>query len=127
MTARATTPTHYLDLCDPSGRWPSRSAPVGWSAVDPPGINFRRPEGLWAFLTLSRNGSIESLRAYVDLAESDFGLLVGLIAADGINGGSGLLDHCQRRHPHLPTAELSLHSSMSSWGKAADFLLRVIR
>ena len=70
----------YLDLGDFSGRAVKIGA-GGWSVVNRPNVHFRRPQGLLALPLPSRNGSIELLRSYVNLTESDFRLLVGWLAA----------------------------------------------
>jgi len=72
--------SYYLDLGDPSGRAVKIGAD-GWSVVDRPGVHFRRPEGLLPLPGPSRDGSIEPLRSYVNLTESDFRLLIGWLAA----------------------------------------------
>ena len=70
----------YIDLGDPSGRAVKIGA-QGWSVVDQTGIHFRRPEGLLPLPIPSQDGSIEPLRLYVNLNDSDFRLLVGWLAA----------------------------------------------
>ena len=71
---------YYLDLGDPSGR-AIIIGPEGWSVVDRPGVHFRRPEGLLALPTPSREGSIELLRPYVNLSDRDFRLMIAWMAA----------------------------------------------
>jgi hypothetical protein len=70
----------YLDLADPSGQ-AVKIGPEGWSVIANPGVNFRRPYGHLPLPTPSREGSIELLRPYVNLTESDFRLLIVWMAA----------------------------------------------
>ena len=70
----------YLDLGDPSGRAVKIDA-NGWSVVDRPGIHFRRPDGMLPLPEPARGGSIEPLRSFVNLNESDFRLLIAWLAA----------------------------------------------
>jgi hypothetical protein len=70
----------YIDLGDSSGR-AIEIGPEGWSVVDRPGAHFRRPEGLLALPTPSREGSIELLRPCVNLSDRDFRLMIGWMAA----------------------------------------------
>ena len=60
---------------------PIMIGPEDWSVVDRPGAHFRRPEGLLALPTPSREGSIELLRPYVNLTDRDFRLLIVWMAA----------------------------------------------
>ena len=80
MTARGAPRPYYLDLGDSSGR-AIKIGPEGWSVVDRPGVHFRRPEGLLALPTPSREGSIELLRPYVNLSDRDFRLMIAWMAA----------------------------------------------
>jgi hypothetical protein len=73
-------PAYYLDLGDTSGR-AIKIAAEGWTVVDRPGAHFRRPAGLLPLPTPGSGGSIELLRPYVNLGDSDFRLLVAWIAA----------------------------------------------
>jgi len=70
----------FLDLADPGGR-AVKIGPDGWSVVDNPPINFRRPEGHLPLPTPSRDGSIELLQPYVNVMDRDFTLLVVWMAA----------------------------------------------
>ncbi len=70
----------FIDLGDSSGR-AVEIGPEGWSVVDRPGAHFRRPEGLMALPTPSREGSIELLRPYVNLSDRDFRLIIAWTAA----------------------------------------------
>ena len=70
----------FIDLGDSSGR-AIAIGPDGWSVVDRPAVHFRRPEGLLALPTPSREGSIELLRPYVNLSDRDFRLMIGWMAA----------------------------------------------
>ncbi len=70
----------FIDLGDSSGR-AIEICLMGWSIVDRPGAHFRRPEGLLALPTPSREGSIELLRSYVNLSDRDFRLMIVWMAA----------------------------------------------
>jgi hypothetical protein len=70
----------YFDLGDASGQAVEIGA-GGWSIVERPVVDFRRPRGLLALPEPSREGSIELLRPYVNLTERDFRLLVVWMAA----------------------------------------------
>ncbi len=72
--------SYYLDLGDASGR-AVKIGPEGWMVVDRPAVHFRRPEGLLALPTPSRQGSIELLRTYVNLSDRDFRLMIAWMAA----------------------------------------------
>jgi len=71
---------YYIDLGDPSGQ-AVHVGPAGWSVVDGPGVPFRRPEGLLALSTPTRDGSVALLRSYVNLSDRDFRLLIAWMAA----------------------------------------------
>ena len=86
-SARKTTGRLYLDLGDSSGRVIKIDA-SGWSIVDRPGVNFKRPQGLLPLPLPSREGSIELLRPFVNVTESDFHLLIGWMAAALAAGGA---------------------------------------
>jgi len=73
-------PPYYLDLGDASGR-AVKIAAEGWSIVERPGAHFRRPDGLLPLPIPGSGGSIELLRPYVNLCDSDFRLLIAWIAA----------------------------------------------
>ncbi|MFI5455552.1 MAG: hypothetical protein ACHRXM_08880 [Isosphaerales bacterium] len=70
----------YLDLADPGGQ-AVKIGPDGWSIVNNPHINFRRPDGHLPLPTPSREGAIELLRPYVNVIDRDFTLLVVWMAA----------------------------------------------
>jgi len=70
----------YLDLGDPLGQ-AVKIGREGWSVVDNPSVHFRRPPGYLPLPAPSRDGSIELLRPYVNLSESDFRLLIVWMAA----------------------------------------------
>ena len=72
----------YVDVGDESGRTIKIGA-AGWSLVEKPPVNFKRPDGLLPLPLPEEGGagSIELLRTYVNLSEADFYLLVGWMAA----------------------------------------------
>jgi len=70
----------YLDLGDPSGQ-AIKIGREGWSVVENPAVHFRRPPGYLPLPAPSRDGSLELLRPYVNLSESDFRLLIVWMAA----------------------------------------------
>ena len=70
---------YYIDLGDASGQAIEIGA-GGWNVVATPGVDFRRPGGLLPLPLPSREGSIELLRPYVNLDESEFRLLVAWMA-----------------------------------------------
>jgi len=70
----------YLDLADPSGQ-AVKIGPDGWSVVNNPHVNFRRPDGHMPLPMPSREGAIELLRPYVNVTDRDFTLLVAWMAA----------------------------------------------
>ena len=70
---------YYLDLGDASGTAVNIGA-GGWSVVDRPPVHFHRPEGSLPLPEPSHEGSIELLRPFVNLAESEFRLLIGWMA-----------------------------------------------
>jgi hypothetical protein len=74
------SPYCWLDLGDASGK-AIRISADGWHVVDRPGVNFRRPAGLLPLPMPVRDGSIEILRRYVNLAEPDFRLLITWLTA----------------------------------------------
>ena len=71
---------HYLDLGDGTGQAVAIGAGT-WSVVDQPGVQFSRPSGLLPLPVPSHDGSIDLLRPFVNLGESDFRLLVAWMAA----------------------------------------------
>ncbi len=71
---------YYIDLGDESGRAVKVSA-RGWIVVDKPAVQFWRPDGMLALPNPSRGGSIDALRPFVNLADTDFKLLVCWLAA----------------------------------------------
>ena len=70
---------YYVDLGDSTGR-AIKIGTEGWLVVDRPEVHFRRPEGLLALPTPSRQGLIERLRSYVNLSDRDFRLLIAWMA-----------------------------------------------
>jgi len=60
----------YIDLGDPGGH-AVKIGREGWSIVDNPPVHFRRPGEYLPLPAPSREGSIELLRPYVNLIESD--------------------------------------------------------
>jgi len=72
--------SYYLDLGDLTGH-AIKICASGWSVVEKPSINFRRPQGLLPLPVPCRDGSIALLRPFVNLVESDFHLLIGWMAA----------------------------------------------
>ena len=71
---------YYLDLGDSTGRAVAVDA-GGWRLVDRPGVDFRRPDDLLPMPAPVRGGSIELLRSYVNLTETDFRLMVAWLTA----------------------------------------------
>jgi hypothetical protein len=72
--------TYYIDLGDSSGEAVA-ICDRGWTVVDRPGVHFRRPAGLVRLPMPARDGSIELLRAYVNLTEPDFRLMIAWLTA----------------------------------------------
>jgi hypothetical protein len=70
----------YLDLADAGGH-AVRMCASGWSVVDRPSVHFNRPQGLLPLPVPGRDGSIELLRPFVNLNDSDFLLLIAWMAA----------------------------------------------
>jgi hypothetical protein len=70
---------YYLDLGDHAGTVIKISA-SGWSIAHDTGIHFARPQGQLPLPMPERDGSIELLREFVNVTESDFHLLVGWMA-----------------------------------------------
>ena len=71
---------YYLDLADPEGR-AVRICASGWSIALRSNVHFRRPHGMLPLPVPSRDGSIELLRPFVNVADSEFQLLIGWMAA----------------------------------------------
>jgi hypothetical protein len=71
---------YYLDLGDSSGQAIKIGA-GGWSLVSQPGAHFRRPRGQLPLPVPIHDGSIELLRPFVNVLESEFRLLVAWMAA----------------------------------------------
>ena len=78
--------------------------------INEPPVPFRRPEGLLPLPEPVRGGSIERLRAYVNLSEQDFRLLVGWLATAPLPDG--------------PYPVLAIHGEQ---GSTKSTLVRVIR
>ena len=101
--------TGYLDLGDSRGQAVKICA-SGWSIVDGSSVNFKRPQGFLPLPLPSRDGSIELLRAFVNLNEVDFRLLIGWMAA--------------AIRPAGPYPILIVHGEQ---GSAKSTLVRVVR
>ena len=71
---------YYLDLGDHTGQAVAVDA-GGWRLVDRPGVDFRRPEDMLPMPAPARGGSIDLLRGYVNLTETDFRLMVAWLTA----------------------------------------------
>ena len=71
--------SYYLDLGDHAGTVIKICA-SGWSIAQETGIHFARPQGQLPLPMPERDGSIELLREFVNVTESDFRLLVGWMA-----------------------------------------------
>jgi hypothetical protein len=71
---------YFIDLGDSSGRAIAIDD-RGWVVVDRPDVHFRRPEGLLPLPVPVRGGSIDRLRSYVNLTETDFRLMVTWLTA----------------------------------------------
>ncbi len=71
---------YYLDLGDAIGQ-AIKFGDGGWSLVTQPGAHFRRPPGQLPLPVPSVDGSIELLRPFVNVVESEFRLLVAWMAA----------------------------------------------
>ena len=71
---------YFLDLGDSLGQ-AIEIGPEGWAVVSNPPVHFRRPDGHLPLPMPSREGSIELLRPYVNLAEPDFRLLIAWMTA----------------------------------------------
>jgi len=72
--------SQYLDLGDAAGR-AIEIRPEGWSIVRRPRVHFRRPEGYLPLPMPQPGGSIDLLRPYVNVGDSDFRLLVAWLTA----------------------------------------------
>jgi hypothetical protein len=72
--------SYFLDLGDATGQAVAIRG-EGWSIAQRPGVHFRRPEGLLALPVPARDGSIELLRKYVNLTETDFRLMIAWLTA----------------------------------------------
>ena len=101
--------TYFLDLGDPSGR-AIQIRVDGWTVVDRPDVHFRRPAGLLPLPLPSRDGSIDLLRPYVNLANGDFRLLVAWLTA--------------ALRPVGPYPILAIHGEQ---GSAKSTLARILR
>ncbi len=100
---------YYIDLGDESGRAIKINAQE-WLVVEQPPVTFRRAQGLLPLPMPVRGGSVGRLRAYVNLGEADFRLLVAWIAS--------------ALQPEGPYPVLALHGEQ---GSAKSTLARVIR
>jgi hypothetical protein len=70
----------YLDLGDEPWRAVEITA-EGWSIISDPPIRFRRPAGMMRLPIPSERGSIDSLKQFLNVSESDFVLLGGWLLA----------------------------------------------
>jgi hypothetical protein len=66
---------YFLDLGDSTGRAVEIRA-TGWTIVDRPPVHFIRPADLLPLPVPTRDGSIDLLRPYVSLPETDFRLMI---------------------------------------------------
>jgi hypothetical protein len=101
--------TYFLDLGDPSGR-AIQIRVDGWTVVARPDVHFRRPAGLLPLPLPSRDGSIDLLRPYANLAKGDFRLLVAWLTA--------------ALRPVGPYPILAIHGEQ---GSAKSTLARILR
>jgi hypothetical protein len=69
----------YLDLGDHAGT-AIKICASGWSIVEKPSVHFAQPQGQLPLPVPCQGGSIELLRGFVNLTESDFHLLIGWLA-----------------------------------------------
>jgi hypothetical protein len=74
------SPAYYIDLGDASGQ-AIAIRDSGWTIVESPGVEFRRPAGMLPFPVPRTDGSIELLKPYVNLVERDFRLFVVWLTA----------------------------------------------
>ena len=74
------SPAYYLDLADDSGR-AIEIRSCGWTVVEKPVVEFRRPAGTLALPLPRTDGSIELLKKYVNLDDRDFQLFVVWLTA----------------------------------------------
>ena len=74
------SPAYYLDLGDPSGR-AVEIRDTGWSIVERPGLEFRRPTGLLPLPVPRTDGSLDLLKPYVNMGDGDFQLFVAWLTA----------------------------------------------
>jgi hypothetical protein len=102
-------PDCYIDLANASGQAVIVNA-QGWSIVQRPPVHFRHPDGMLPLPLPLRDGSIELLRQYVNVSESEFCLLVGWMAAALMPAG--------------PYPILVIHGEQ---GSAKSTLARVVR
>ena len=100
---------YFLDLGDASGMAVMISAD-GWSLVDQPRVQFRRPAGHLPLPIPRRGGSVDLLRRFVNLSEVDFRLMIAWITMS--------------LRPVGPYPILVLHSQQNS---AKTTLCKVIR
>ncbi len=99
----------YLDLGD-STKKAIRISPQEWAVVDRSPVQFSRTRGQLALPYPIREGSIDLLRRYVNVAERDFRLLVGWMA-------SAMM-------PEGPYPILAIHGEQ---GSAKSTLAKVVR
>jgi hypothetical protein len=102
---------YYVDLGDESGQ-AVKIGLDGWSVIDHPPVPFRRPKGLLALPYPSRGGSIDRLKAYINLNDADFRLLLGWLA-------TALL-------PHGPYPVLAIHGEQGSTKSTLAQIIRLL-
>ncbi len=99
----------YLDLCDEDWR-AVRLTPNGWEVVPHGDVKFRRTKGMLALPEPMRGGSVESLRAFVNVSDEDWPLIVTWLVATF--------------RPGKPFPVLALHGEQ---GSAKSTTARVLR
>ncbi len=99
----------YLDLCDTDWR-AVRIMPDGWEVVPHGDVKFRRTKGMLALPEPVRGGSVETLRAFVNVSDEDWPLIVTWLVAT--------------YRPGKPFPVLALHGEQ---GSAKSTTARVLR
>ncbi len=70
----------YIDLCNPS--WAAIEVDAdGWRIVNNPPVRFRRAKAMLSLPTPERGGQITELRRFVNVAETDWPLVLGWLVA----------------------------------------------
>lgn len=70
----------YLDLADPDWR-AIRVTAAGWDIVDRPPVAFRRRAGMQALPEPQRDGRLDEVRRFLNIADEDWPLVAGWLAA----------------------------------------------